>query len=231
MDQDEFYFDETDFNGITRLFPLPNLVLFPHVMQPLHIFEPRYRAMMEEALATDKLITMAVLAKGWEDDYEGRPKLESIACLGRVATHERLPDGRFNLLLVGLKRVRIQQELAPHSLFREAKVSLCDDQYPVATAPMRASLQKDLACSFKKSLPKQSMVHEQVDELLGGSVPLGVLTDIIAYTLDLEMSVKLRLLAECNVDRRAALLLEFMQPGTMKLNHGGLRFPPDFSAN
>ena len=69
--------------GVARLFPLPNLVLFPHVLQPLHIFEPRYCDLLEAALADDRLIAMAVLAPGWEKDYEGRPPVHPIACLGR----------------------------------------------------------------------------------------------------------------------------------------------------
>src|SRR5690348_13006239 len=98
------------FAGGVRLFPLPNLVLFPHVMQPLHIFEPRYRSLLEDALSADRLIAMAVLEPGWESDYEGRPPLSSMACLGRVATYRRLPDGTYNLLLLGLQRIKLVRE-------------------------------------------------------------------------------------------------------------------------
>ena len=79
---DDLSFAPQEFSGKVRLFPLPNLVLFPHVMQPLHIFEPRYRFLLEDALATDRLIAMALLAPGWENDYEGRPPLYPMACLG-----------------------------------------------------------------------------------------------------------------------------------------------------
>ncbi|MCC7084863.1 MAG: LON peptidase substrate-binding domain-containing protein, partial [Pirellulales bacterium] len=67
MSQDNFHFSPETFAGTARLFPLPNLVMFPHVLQPLHIYEPRYRAMLEEALDDDKLIAMAMFAPGWED--------------------------------------------------------------------------------------------------------------------------------------------------------------------
>ena len=73
----------THFAGTARLFPLPNLVLFPHVMQPLHIFEPRYREMTADALATDRLIALALLQPGWEADYDGKPAVYPVACLGR----------------------------------------------------------------------------------------------------------------------------------------------------
>ena len=89
------------FSGIVRLFPLPNLVVFPHVMQPLHIFEPRYRAMLEEALDEDGLIAMAVLAPGWEKDYEGRPPMRSNACLCKIATHHRTERRKLQCAVVG----------------------------------------------------------------------------------------------------------------------------------
>src|SRR5947208_17093988 len=94
-----------DFSGTARLFPLPNLVLFPQVVQPLHVFEQRYRQMTADALAGDRLIAMALLRPGWEADYDGRPAIHPVACLGRVVADQRLDDGRYNLLLRGLARV------------------------------------------------------------------------------------------------------------------------------
>src|SRR5262245_33693921 len=95
-------FDTAQFSGVARLFPLPNLVLFPGIMQPLHVFEPRYREMLEDSLACDRLIAMSLLQPGWQKDYEGRPPVASVACLGRVVSHQREIDGRYNLLLAGL---------------------------------------------------------------------------------------------------------------------------------
>jgi uncharacterized protein len=113
-----------DFSGKVRLFPLPNLVLFPHVMQPLHIFEPRYRHLLEDALAGDHLIAMALLAPGWQKDYDGSPPLHPVACLGRITTYHKLDDGTYNLLLLGLRRIRVVRELAGDKKFREAEVVL-----------------------------------------------------------------------------------------------------------
>src|SRR5215510_11390422 len=92
------------FTGTARLFPLPNLVFFPHVMQPLHIFEPRYRQMTADALAGDRLIALVLPTPGWEADYAGRPAIHPVVCLGQVVTEQRLEDGRYNLLLRGLTR-------------------------------------------------------------------------------------------------------------------------------
>ena len=73
MADEPLAFSPDQFSGLARVFPLPNLVMFPHVMQALHIFEPRYRAMLEEAIEDDRLIALGVLAPGWEQHYEGRP--------------------------------------------------------------------------------------------------------------------------------------------------------------
>jgi len=229
-----FLLQPDDFSGVARLFPLPNLVLFPHVLQPLHVFEPRYRALVEEAMGADRLIAMALLEPGWEPDYEGRPPLAGIACLGRVATSQRLSDGRYNIFLAGLKRVRLVRELSPKKLFREAKVELYDDFYPAGGATQRPLVQRRLVETFQRSLPNMPEAREQLDQLLAGDVCLGTLTDILAYTLNLDLTIKQRLLAEQNVDRRAALLLDQLEhlgsSPAMAAGHGKL-FPPGFSSN
>ena len=104
-------------------------------MQPLHVFEPRYRDLLEDALAGDRLVTMGVLSPGWEDDYEGRPPVWPIGCLGRVAVCHRLDGGAYNVLLVALRRVRLVQELPPTKRFREALAEVCEDCYPPPTRP------------------------------------------------------------------------------------------------
>src|SRR5436853_468650 len=102
MNDDQYIL--ANFPGRARLFPLPNLVLFPHVVQPLHVFEPRYRQMTADALADDRLITLVLLKPGWEDAGNKPPAVHPVACLGRVVADQLLPDGRYNLLLRGLSR-------------------------------------------------------------------------------------------------------------------------------
>ena len=92
------------FSGVVRLFPLPNLVLFPGVIQPLHLFELRYRQMMDDALAADELIAIALMKPGWEPQYEDRPSIHRTVCIGRIMTYTQLDDGRYNLLLQGIQR-------------------------------------------------------------------------------------------------------------------------------
>ena len=78
------------------LFPLPNVVLFPNALLPLHVFEERYKAMTMDALAGRRQIAMALLSPGWEKCYYGRPAIEKVVCVGTIVSHQRLPDGKFN---------------------------------------------------------------------------------------------------------------------------------------
>src|SRR5687767_15953906 len=92
------------------IFPLPNAVLFPNVFMPLHIFEPRYRAMVADALAGDRIIGMVLLKPGFETQYEGRPPIYEIGCAGVVTHSEALADGRYNIVLRGIEKFRITGE-------------------------------------------------------------------------------------------------------------------------
>ena len=74
------------------LFPLPNVVLFPNVFLPLHIFELRFREMVTDALHSDRIIGMALLRPGWEEDYEGRPPVYSVGCAGLITNFEQLEN-------------------------------------------------------------------------------------------------------------------------------------------
>ena len=96
--------------SLLPLFPLPNVVLFPGVFLPLHIFEPRYRAMTEDALSGDRMIGMALLKPGFEAEYEGRPPIYPVGCVGLITHALRLPDGRFNIVLQGVERFRVREE-------------------------------------------------------------------------------------------------------------------------
>src|SRR5688572_8564928 len=92
------------------IFPLPNVVLFPNVFLPLHIFEARYRAMVRDALAADRIIGMVLLQPGFEANYEGRPPVYPIGCAGVITHSESLPDGRFNIVLRGIEKFRVTGE-------------------------------------------------------------------------------------------------------------------------
>ena len=116
-----------NFTGVVRLFPLPNLVLFPGVIQPLHIFEPRYRKLMQDALAGDELIAMALLKPKWEANVLDTPAVHSTLCVGKIVTHARLKDGRYNLLILGARRAEIVREIPTEQPYRMAEVSVLEE--------------------------------------------------------------------------------------------------------
>lgn len=224
-----------DFAGVVRLFPLPNLVMFPGVLQPLHVFEPRYVELLEDALAGDRLIAMALLAPGWEQDYEGRPTISPVVCIGRVVSQTRTEEGRYNMLLVGARRALVLRELPPTRGFRRADVELRSDVYPVSGAGQRGTLQQSLVEALRPYVPASPAAQQQFQQLLSSDIPLGLVSDIVAHTLELSLATKLELLGECNVDRRAELLLSRIEAKVRDSNAGGAGqqppFPPEFSDN
>ena len=120
------------------IFPLPNTVLFPNVFLPLHIFEPRYRTMVAEALQGDRIIGMTLLRPGYENDYEGRPPVYQVGCAGVITHTERLAGGKFNIVLRGLEKFRILDE--DHS--RPYRLAHVDGIPEDITAEHREALRK-----------------------------------------------------------------------------------------
>ena len=233
-DSPQFHFSPEDFSGTVRLFPLPNLVLFPHVMQPLHIFEPRYCDLLSESLENDRLIGMATLVPGWEDDYDGTPPISPNACLGRVVAHHTLEDGSHNVLLAGVSRIEIVRELASPKSFRCAQALLREDRGPGAGVPRVRELMEKLRQVMGSLLPFVPDARQQLEELLDREVPLGTLTDLIAYLLDVDLAEKLILLGEDNVVCRAEILakrLGTLSSDTRPHGRGDLPFPPSPSRN
>jgi hypothetical protein len=109
---------------LVRLFPLPNVVLFPETTLPLHVFEARYRRMLADALASDRLIGLQLLDPDAATGADGRPGLFAIGCAGEVVRHETLEDGRSNILLRGAFRYRIEREPETDTPYRVAEVTL-----------------------------------------------------------------------------------------------------------
>jgi Lon protease-like protein len=190
--------------------------------------------MMEDALAGDQLLAMALLLPGWESDYEGRPPVAPVVCVGRIATHARLPDGRFNLLLAGLRRAAIRHELPAQHPFREAQVELLEDRYSAAGAQRRTEYRDELRDIFLRRLPPASAAREQFDHMLGRSLPLGTLLDVVAYAVAWPVEFKQQLLKELDVDRRAELLLDRLRRLDQEPSSGDdsrWTWPPRFSDN
>jgi uncharacterized protein len=223
----------TDFCGTVRLFPLPDLVLFPCVVQPLHIFEPRYRELMNDALAGDRLIAPALLKPGWEEGYDQQPPIFPVVCLGRIFKEERLADGRYNMLLHGLSRARIVEELKTDRLYRSARVELLEEG-PDPSGEKGRALRERLGKQMARWLAAQQTALDQMDKLLKSSLSLGTLCDIFSFALPFGSELKQGLLEETDPSRRADQLLDHLDtfaplPGPGQSSPR--RFPPEFSSN
>ncbi|MGC4117783.1 MAG: LON peptidase substrate-binding domain-containing protein [Myxococcales bacterium] len=136
-----------------KVFPLPKAVLLPGSSLPLHIFEPRYRAMVAAALEGDKVLSVAMLAPGWEKDYEGRPAVRPLAGVGIVDDAEKLPDGRYNILVRGVARVRLLREHAPEQPFREVVADLAEE--PPASDRHQVDLVRRAVLQLTETLPEE----------------------------------------------------------------------------
>ena len=221
-----------DFQGLARLFPLPNLVLFPSVIQPLHIFEPRYRQLMEDALQNDRLIGMALLRPHYEEEYHNSPPLYPIICLGRIHKEERLPDGRWNLLLHGLSRARIESEMKTDRLYRTARVKLIPEQ-EVASASAAKELRRQLGLETRRWFAAHENAVIQLEKLLHSDLTLGALCDVFGFALPIAVEVKQQLLEEVDVVERARRLIAHLETTSPPeiIQPPARRFPPEFSAN
>ncbi|MEQ8822558.1 MAG: LON peptidase substrate-binding domain-containing protein [Sumerlaeia bacterium] len=139
---------------VAPLFPLPGFVLFPRTMVPLHIFEPRYRQMVQDVLAGDQRIATAQLRPGWEDGYEGRPPVYRMVTLARILHEERLPQGRYNIIVEGIQRARIVEEPRTDKLYRLTKV-----------APVTEAFHEDERDSLKSATEETVRLVETLGEL------------------------------------------------------------------
>jgi uncharacterized protein len=217
-----------DFSGRCRLFPLPNVVLFPHVILPLHIFEPRYRQMTRDALEGDGLVTIVKLrplpaGTPW---VEPMPIMD-VACVGKIVQHERLDDGRYNILLLGCKRVRLDREVVSSKLYRIAEATVMEDE---SWDEPPNSPRTELIALFLEALQMSHRLDDDLSRLLHSDLPLGILSDIVAHALEFPDGNKQALLSETRVDRRVASLLRSLRRICGE-GSDSRRYPPPFSAN
>ncbi|MBS1148479.1 MAG: hypothetical protein H6Q89_177 [Myxococcaceae bacterium] len=180
------------------------MVLFPWAAVPLHIFEPRYRAMVQDALQADGIFAMAQLALGWEQQYGGSPELLPMMCVGTISRHELLDDGKFNLVLTGVSRARLIQEWpeAQGRLYREVEAELLPD--PDFDGPEEAQLRQAVV-ELTSRLPVEVAARlTRVTSRLRG----GAFVDVLTSTLVSDLPRRYALLCELDVKKRMQRLLE-----------------------
>ncbi len=196
---------DPELTTIIPIFPLPNVVLFPEVMLPLHIFEPRYRQMVRDANEkTPSLIGMALLRGNWQEQYEGRPDVFPICCVGEMARVSPLADGRFNILLRGVRECQIKEELRDTGkLYRECVIEWRElDRQPLASS-MRQDLNRLLETYLQKNEAVQKFLSDP-------TVEDAFFVNFFAFHLDLLPIEKQSLLEATSLPERATLLREML---------------------
>ena len=154
------------------IFPLSNVVLFPRVKTPLHLFEPRYRQLARDVLQGERRIGMVVVRPEHVDEMPGDPPIYPIGCAGVITESQRLPDGRYNLVLLGEHRVRIvaEEPRSESQLYRVAQVVRLSESYPdterTRVARLRAAIVADVGMLVRHAQPDRS--HAFDPELFAG---------------------------------------------------------------
>jgi Lon protease-like protein len=187
------------------LFPLSNVVLFPRVRAPLHIFEPRYRQMTEHALAGERRIGMVVVPPDHLERIAGDPPVYPIGCAGVISASQRLPDGRFHIVLDGAWRFRILDELprAPGRLYRLARVERLEDAYPASAREEVSRLRERIVALVRRLLAQTDAARasEITPELFAGIDDEGFV-NTLANGLVLDPPDKLGLLEAPGIPER-----------------------------
>jgi Lon protease-like protein len=195
------------------VFPLPNVVLFPTVSLPLHIFEPRYREMVADALEGDRIIGMALLRPGWESNYDGRPPIYPVGCAGLITHAERLPDGRYNIVLRGLEKFRVVREHEDRA-YRTADVD-----------PIMESLSdrdRDVVRLERRRLEALLVPQPEgrgVDRKMPKSMGDEDLVNALAQYLELEIVEKQALLERDGLVARCRSLIDLLEMKVMVARH------------
>jgi Lon protease-like protein len=191
------------------LFPLPNVVLFPNVFLPLHIFEPRYREMVADALRGDRIIGMALLRPGYEAGYEGRPPIYDVGCAGVITHSHPFPDGRYDIVLRGIEKFRVTSE-DESKPYRVGVVDAISESVPADDAqPLRHQRQR------LEAVLAAAIERVRSEPKFPPSVPDEDLVNALAQYLDLEILERQALLERNGVLARCRALIDLLE---MKLH-------------
>lgn len=221
------------FSGHVRLFPLANVVLFPGVVQALHLFEPRYLELMSDAISDNGLITMALVKPDADNMSMPVPEIFDTVCIGKVMTHAKLENGTFNTLLAGVKRAKIVEELSSDTPYRQAIVEVIHE--PSVPVSNEISLRNQLIDLFRQSRDLEATFGEEsAEQLVSDKIDLGQLADLMAYASGLPSSAQLQILQTNDpIERAVAVIKMLQQVAQVKetSDEENKQFPPGFSMN
>jgi Lon protease-like protein len=201
------------------LFPLPNVVLFPRAVLPLHIFEERYKEMTADVIQGDRRIAMALLKPGWEKNYYQTPALEPVVCVGTILSHERLDDGKYNFLLQGNLRARIIKE--HYGLpYRTADLAPLEE-IPVMEIDLSPDRDRMKQLFAEGIFPGAAAWH--FSQLLAGPLTTSDIADVAAFSFLEDANVKQSLLSDTDVRRRVSRTLAALEDARSMLQMLAMR--------
>ena len=182
--------------GRLKVFPLPSLVLFPGTACPLHIFEPRYRDLVKDALASDQVFALAQVPRAALGDLPRAPPLKPVMSAGVISLHQALPDGRYNLVLTGVCRARMIAEHPMDKLYREVQAEMLPD--PEQSCEMEHALRRAVVELATRLPERASAPFVKVASRAKG----GGLADVVAATLVNDIVRRIELLDELDIQKR-----------------------------
>jgi Lon protease-like protein len=182
------------------IFPLPDLTFFPHTLLPLHIFEARYRAMITDCLARDRRLAVVALLPGYEPIYEAKPPVKNIAGAGTIVRCQRLATGRFNVLLRGECRIRIEREVPTDTLYRMVVAMTLSEVG--GDRPGLARFASQIRARCVQILEALGRPTAEMRESLEAVRSPAELADQVASAVLPDASVRQALLEELDVERR-----------------------------
>ena len=190
------------------LFPLSNVVLFPRVKTPLHIFEPRYRQLMRDVLEGDRRIAMAVVRAEHQDEMAGDPPIYPVGCCGEISEHQRRPDGRYDLVLHGLWRFRIVEEepAVPERLYRVARVVALEDGFDASEGERVARLRAHVVENVAALSRRADSGDARFDPSLFAGIDDATFVNVLANAIAVPVEEKQALLEAESIPERYARL-------------------------
>lgn len=218
---------QVNFGKPMAIFPLDSVSLFPQQVLPLHIFEPRYRQMVEHVLDGSGQFAMAVFqGERWKQEYHGRPPIRPVVCIGHIVQHQKLPDGRYNILVRGVCRARIVKEMqgSAQRLYRLARLEpiglpFGDDERLYG---LRERLSELLGEGPLTQLVLGKWVMERVQN---DEIPASALLDLTTFALMTDRELKYKLLAEPDAAVRADLVETELQKIGRLVEQAALQHP------
>jgi len=188
---------------VLPIFPLPDVTFFPHTLLPLHVFEARYRAMVMDVLARDRRLAVVKLRPGYEATYAGKPPVHEVAGAGEIVSWERLATGRYNILLKGDCRVRLESEKPSDTLYRVVAAQRLDDVPPRADVGALLARIRGACERLLKALDRPANL---LDTALAEGQPAGAIADRIAAAVLPDAALRQELLETLDVTPRLAVM-------------------------